>query len=108
MRSRGDNGTWSLTVYIAAGDRPLKRLRHADRWTAVVRACPLHAHLLEHELALLSRQVLLKLLLRARGPHRYDQRDQRHERGHELARRRRGVDHRALVHRCPPSVEAPE
>ena len=27
----GDAGTWSVTIYIAAGDRPLKRLRDEDR-----------------------------------------------------------------------------
>ncbi|HTT30646.1 MAG TPA: hypothetical protein VMG37_19680, partial [Solirubrobacteraceae bacterium] len=44
-----DNDTWSVTVYISAGDRPLKRLRDVAPWTAVVRACPLHAHWLEGE-----------------------------------------------------------
>ena len=44
-----DNGTWSVTVYISTGDRPLKRLRDPDRWTAVVGACPLQAHWLEGE-----------------------------------------------------------
>jgi 2-polyprenyl-6-methoxyphenol hydroxylase-like FAD-dependent oxidoreductase len=43
----GDNDTWSLTLYTSTGDQPLKNLRHEDRWTAVVRACPMHAHLLE-------------------------------------------------------------
>jgi 2-polyprenyl-6-methoxyphenol hydroxylase-like FAD-dependent oxidoreductase len=45
----GDGDTWSVTVLGAAGDRPLKRLRKADAWTAVVRACPLQAHWLEGE-----------------------------------------------------------
>ncbi len=45
----GDNGTWSVTVYISTGDQPLKRLRDPDRWTAVLRACPLHAHWLDGE-----------------------------------------------------------
>jgi 2-polyprenyl-6-methoxyphenol hydroxylase-like FAD-dependent oxidoreductase len=40
----GDNSTWSVTVFTAAGDQPLKNLRHADRWTKVVGAYPLHAH----------------------------------------------------------------
>ncbi len=44
-----DNGTWSVTVYISTGDRPLKRLRDPDRWTSVVAACPLQAHWLEGE-----------------------------------------------------------
>ena len=45
----GDNGTWSVTLYAAAADRPLKRLRHPDAFTAVVRALPRHAHWLEGE-----------------------------------------------------------
>jgi 2-polyprenyl-6-methoxyphenol hydroxylase-like FAD-dependent oxidoreductase len=45
----GDNGTWSVTVYTAAGDRPLKAVRYEDRYTALVRACPLHAHWLDGE-----------------------------------------------------------
>jgi 2-polyprenyl-6-methoxyphenol hydroxylase-like FAD-dependent oxidoreductase len=40
----GDNETWSVTVWAAAGDTALKRLREPDRFTAAVRACPLHAH----------------------------------------------------------------
>ena len=40
----GDNKTWSVTIFTAAGDQPLKSLRVADSWTKVVRACPLHAH----------------------------------------------------------------
>jgi 2-polyprenyl-6-methoxyphenol hydroxylase-like FAD-dependent oxidoreductase len=44
-----DGDTWSVTLYISTGDRPLKRLRDPDRWTAVVAACPLHAHWLEGE-----------------------------------------------------------
>ena len=43
----GDSGTWSVTLYAATGDQPLKRLRHAGAFTAAVRACPLHAHWLE-------------------------------------------------------------
>ena len=42
-----DVGTWSLTIYVAAGDRPLKRLRDPETWTALIRACPRHAHWLE-------------------------------------------------------------
>jgi 2-polyprenyl-6-methoxyphenol hydroxylase-like FAD-dependent oxidoreductase len=44
-----DKATWSITVLIAGGDRPLKRLRTADRWTAVLSACPLVAPWLEGE-----------------------------------------------------------
>ena len=43
----GDNGTWSVTIFVASGDQPLKQLRHEDVWTAVIRACPLHAHWLD-------------------------------------------------------------
>ena len=45
----GDNATWSVTLYISSGDQPLKRLRHADRFRAVVEACPMHAHWLDGE-----------------------------------------------------------
>ncbi len=45
----GDRDTWSVTVYTATGDQPLKRIRDADRWTAVVAALPLHAHWLDGE-----------------------------------------------------------
>ncbi len=44
-----DDGIWSVTVYGSARDRPLKALRDEARWTAVVAACPLHAHWLEGE-----------------------------------------------------------
>ena len=43
----GDAGTWSVTVYLGSRDQALKELRHPDRWAALVRACPLHAHLLD-------------------------------------------------------------
>jgi len=43
----GDNDTWSVTVFCAAGDQPLKNLRHEDKWTNTIRACPLHAHWLD-------------------------------------------------------------
>jgi 2-polyprenyl-6-methoxyphenol hydroxylase-like FAD-dependent oxidoreductase len=45
----GDNGTWSVTLFAATGDQPLKALRHEDAWTKVLRACPLHAHWLDGE-----------------------------------------------------------
>ena len=44
-----DNDTWSVTLFGSSGDRPLTQLRDADRWTAVVAACPLYAHWLEGE-----------------------------------------------------------
>jgi 2-polyprenyl-6-methoxyphenol hydroxylase-like FAD-dependent oxidoreductase len=40
----GDAGTWSVTAFIVAGDPALKALRDPARWTALVGACPLHAH----------------------------------------------------------------
>jgi 2-polyprenyl-6-methoxyphenol hydroxylase-like FAD-dependent oxidoreductase len=44
-----DNGTWSVTLVASSGDQPLKRMRDPDLWTAVLKACPLHAHWLEGE-----------------------------------------------------------
>jgi 2-polyprenyl-6-methoxyphenol hydroxylase-like FAD-dependent oxidoreductase len=44
-----DNGTWSITLYTSAGDRPLKRLRDPASWSALVGACPFHAQWLEGE-----------------------------------------------------------
>ena len=44
-----DAGTWSVTLYGAAADPPLKKLRHEPAWTAVMRASPLHAHWIEAE-----------------------------------------------------------
>jgi 2-polyprenyl-6-methoxyphenol hydroxylase-like FAD-dependent oxidoreductase len=44
-----DKTTWSITVCIATGDRALKRLRDAGRWTAVVAACPMASQWLEGE-----------------------------------------------------------
>jgi 2-polyprenyl-6-methoxyphenol hydroxylase-like FAD-dependent oxidoreductase len=45
----GDADTWSVTVFIASGDRALKELRHPAPWKAAVRACPLQAHWLDGE-----------------------------------------------------------
>jgi 2-polyprenyl-6-methoxyphenol hydroxylase-like FAD-dependent oxidoreductase len=44
-----DNGTWAVTLVTSSGDRVLKGMRDPDLWTAVVKACPLHAHWLEGE-----------------------------------------------------------
>ncbi|HTX11183.1 MAG TPA: NAD(P)-binding protein [Solirubrobacteraceae bacterium] len=44
-----DNATWSVTLVTSAGDRPLKRLRDLDAWTAVLSACPRHVHWLDGE-----------------------------------------------------------
>lgn len=43
----GDNDTWSVTVFSASGDAPLKALRDTGCFTRVVKACPLHAHWLD-------------------------------------------------------------
>jgi 2-polyprenyl-6-methoxyphenol hydroxylase-like FAD-dependent oxidoreductase len=45
----GDNDTWSVTIFTASGDQPLKRLRHEELWMKTIRACPAHAHWLEGE-----------------------------------------------------------
>jgi 2-polyprenyl-6-methoxyphenol hydroxylase-like FAD-dependent oxidoreductase len=45
----GDSGTWSVTVFFFAGDAPLKALRDARRWTALIAACPMHAQWLDGE-----------------------------------------------------------
>ena len=44
-----DNDTWSITLFMSAGDQPLKRLRDPDAWTAVVAACPAHKQWLDGE-----------------------------------------------------------
>lgn len=36
-------------MYISSGDQALKKLRDPKHWTALVAACPLHAHLLDGE-----------------------------------------------------------
>jgi 2-polyprenyl-6-methoxyphenol hydroxylase-like FAD-dependent oxidoreductase len=45
----GDAGTWSVSLFTASGDRALKKLRHPKRWSALVAACPSHAHWLDGE-----------------------------------------------------------
>lgn len=45
----GDNDTWSVTIFSATGDAPLKALRDTECFTRVVRACPLQAHWLDGE-----------------------------------------------------------
>ncbi len=45
----GDNSTWSVTLWAPASDRPLRAFRRAEKFTSVVRACPLHAHWLAGE-----------------------------------------------------------
>jgi flavin-dependent dehydrogenase len=43
----GDNDTWSVTVYSATGDAPIKALRDTECFTRVIKACPLQAHWLD-------------------------------------------------------------
>jgi 2-polyprenyl-6-methoxyphenol hydroxylase-like FAD-dependent oxidoreductase len=45
----GDNSTWSVTLWAPSGDRPLKEFKDPEKFTRVVRACPLHAHWLDGE-----------------------------------------------------------
>jgi 2-polyprenyl-6-methoxyphenol hydroxylase-like FAD-dependent oxidoreductase len=45
----GDSGTWSVTLFAAAGDRALKRLRDPRTFAAAVGGLPRHAHWLEGE-----------------------------------------------------------
>jgi 2-polyprenyl-6-methoxyphenol hydroxylase-like FAD-dependent oxidoreductase len=45
----GDAGTWSVTVFISSNDHALWKLRDPKYWTALVGACPLHAHWLDGE-----------------------------------------------------------
>jgi flavin-dependent dehydrogenase len=42
-----DGGTWSVTMYAASGDQPLKQLRDPEAWNRLLGACPLHAHWLD-------------------------------------------------------------
>jgi 2-polyprenyl-6-methoxyphenol hydroxylase-like FAD-dependent oxidoreductase len=44
-----DAGTWSVTAFISSADRALKKLRDPKHWTALVAACPWHAHWLDGE-----------------------------------------------------------
>lgn len=44
-----DNGTWAVTLYGLADDKPLRRFREPEVFERVVRACPLHAHWIDAE-----------------------------------------------------------
>lgn len=44
-----DNDTWQIVVFIAAGDQPLKELRHEEKWNRLVSSVPLKAHWLDGE-----------------------------------------------------------
>jgi 2-polyprenyl-6-methoxyphenol hydroxylase-like FAD-dependent oxidoreductase len=44
-----DHGTWGVGVITSARDAELRGLRDVDRWSAVVRACPLLAHWIDAE-----------------------------------------------------------
>jgi 2-polyprenyl-6-methoxyphenol hydroxylase-like FAD-dependent oxidoreductase len=63
-----DDGTWAVTLVTSSGDKPLKRLRDLDAWTAVVKACPAHAHWLEGE-PIGELQAMGGVLDRYRRPH---------------------------------------
>jgi 2-polyprenyl-6-methoxyphenol hydroxylase-like FAD-dependent oxidoreductase len=43
----GDGDTWSITLFGTAHDGLLKQVRDVERFAAVVRSCPLHAHWLD-------------------------------------------------------------
>jgi 2-polyprenyl-6-methoxyphenol hydroxylase-like FAD-dependent oxidoreductase len=43
----GDNGTWSITIWAAAADALLRKVRDPDQFAKVLQACPLHAHWLD-------------------------------------------------------------
>jgi 2-polyprenyl-6-methoxyphenol hydroxylase-like FAD-dependent oxidoreductase len=45
----GDNGTWSVTLFAASADKPLRALRETSRYMAVVRACPRQAQWVDGE-----------------------------------------------------------
>lgn len=44
-----DNGTWSVAIYTASDDAPLRKLRDWDRFERVWRTFPNHAHWLDGE-----------------------------------------------------------
>jgi 2-polyprenyl-6-methoxyphenol hydroxylase-like FAD-dependent oxidoreductase len=44
-----DHGTWSVVIFTSSRDDVLRGLRHEDRWTAAVRACPLVSHWIDAE-----------------------------------------------------------
>jgi 2-polyprenyl-6-methoxyphenol hydroxylase-like FAD-dependent oxidoreductase len=43
----GDNSTWSVTLFAPSGDPALKEFRDPEKFTKVVKACPLQAHWLD-------------------------------------------------------------
>ena len=45
----GDNDTWSVTMYGASADAPLKAFKDPEKFTKVGRACPLQQHWLDGE-----------------------------------------------------------
>ncbi|MCS6948521.1 MAG: hypothetical protein NZM12_12985 [Steroidobacteraceae bacterium] len=49
LTMRGDNSTWSVTLWAPSTDKPLKAFRDPEKFARVVRACPLHAHWLDGE-----------------------------------------------------------
>ena len=45
----GDNNTWSLTMYGASADGPLKAFKDPEKFTKVAKACPLQQHWVDGE-----------------------------------------------------------
>src|SRR5262249_54365283 len=45
----GDNNTWSVTLYGASADTPLKAFKDSDKFTKVASACPMQRHWLDGE-----------------------------------------------------------
>jgi 2-polyprenyl-6-methoxyphenol hydroxylase-like FAD-dependent oxidoreductase len=45
----GDNDTWSITIWAAAADAVLRKVRAPGEFTKVLQACPFHAHWLNGE-----------------------------------------------------------
>ncbi len=45
----GDSNTWSVTMYGASADAPLKAFKDPERFTKVAKACPLQQHWVDGE-----------------------------------------------------------
>ncbi len=43
----GDNGSWSVTIWAAAADTVLRKVREPDNFAKVLQACPFHTHWLD-------------------------------------------------------------
>jgi 2-polyprenyl-6-methoxyphenol hydroxylase-like FAD-dependent oxidoreductase len=62
-----DNGTWAVVLVAGSKDTALRRLREADRWTALARSLPLVAHWLDGAPLDDEVQVMARLEDRYRG-----------------------------------------